>query len=180
MKRIFTLLLLICLLLPFTVYAEDEPFTLRNGYTWGMSDTEARLLALSDGFEIEYDTDLGVIYANVPVGDFSMHMLLSFSPAADDAIVPYPTLSAILYASDALPAQEAASMYNSLMLSLEALYGSPETTDGVKNAQWQLPDTSIALSRNQSIDSSLDENIPYTETCSVSYNESVQTKNNGL
>lgn len=67
MKRILCLVGLLTLLIPAPSLA--EPFTLRNGYAWGMTQKEAAALAQSEGLTSgDSNNDQIIVYRDVPLG----------------------------------------------------------------------------------------------------------------
>ena len=75
MKKCLIFLLAFCLLIPAFSIAE-EPFSLRNGYIWGMSMEDAQALAAQEGLLERREPRLTeflaeLCYADVPVGAYN-------------------------------------------------------------------------------------------------------------
>ena len=76
MKRLLAIVLLLLLVIPMTALAYT-PFTLRNGYYWGMPKEEILALAQQEGLGPNTSKGEGVVaFENVPVGKFSAEMWL--------------------------------------------------------------------------------------------------------
>lgn len=150
MKKTFSLILLAALLVSFSASAANEPFTLRNGYTWGMTRDEAFSLAESEGLILITPGQGYLQYINVPVGGYSAEMSLEFLEASDEVW----RLGCITYTFGIVngkpydPGNE--EMFSALLDGLTETYGEP-AEDGMgesgREITWILPDTRITLTR---------------------------------
>ena len=127
MKKRFAALLILCLFLPAFCSAE-EPFSLRNGYAWGMSMEAAQTLAAQEGIAEGREPRLGehlaaLYYADAPVGAYTADefCLEFFIPDGEPA-----QLSKCTYYFPKFDAKtgEAKSMLDDLTKALTDLYGT--------------------------------------------------------
>ena len=178
MKRILSLLFL-CLFLPAVALA-DEPFTFRNGYTWGMAQSDAEALAHDDGLYIDISNDPGILtYENVPAGDFTAATFqLVFKNSETGDITYHGTLSGIIYTFPSIQkdSNEAAAQLQSLVEALRNTYGEPADSSNI-SYKWKLPDTTIVLMRSFDTAYTDDTMIYYSITYRPSHNVIVR---NGL
>ncbi len=144
MKHHLSLLLalLTLLALPLTALAET-PFTLRNGYYWGMTKEAALALVEEEG--IGPDTSKGpsvIALQNVPFGNATAsQMLLAFDTEA-------LTLNRVIYSIGSVPEDhddELIALFNSLVQTLTDLYGAPDDTMSHISALWHLPNVEISV-----------------------------------
>ena len=133
LKRIFLFVLCACLLVGLSACGSsaekvedgkaNEPFTLRNGYTFGMSMEEVAALAEEEGLtkdeefsELDSRGQYNITFSNVPVSLFvAEKMMLIF----DENMF----LSALVYNFGFRPSSEAEGIIETLMQLLEDLYG---------------------------------------------------------
>ena len=162
-RSLITLLALLMLLaLPLVALAE-EPFTLRNGYYWGMTKEEAMTLAKDERLKFEAawsqkgEPSLGtrtgelVSYKEVPVGDYvANNFYLDLERQEDDSLLLY----AITYLFGAFQSDEYAkanAVFDGLEKGLTAVYGEPDEEESPSTLLWSLPDTTIMLKQWQSL-----------------------------
>ncbi len=146
MKKIGVFLVLLALVgaLSTTALASapTEPFSLRNGYYWGMSQDEVLKLAAEEGLEdIVKQDKWSLNFENVPVGDFSVSMSLSFT---------YSALSHIEYLFPSFPEDDKIGLEEQFTFLVRTLNTAYEPVVGVVGetytyASWDLPDTRIFL-----------------------------------
>ncbi len=145
MKKIGVFLVLLALVgaLSTTALASapTEPFSLRNGYYWGMSQDEALKLAAEEGLEdITSQGKTYLNFGNVPVGDLSVPMSLLFT---EDSSLYY-----ISYRFPSLPQDDTiglAEQFDFLVATLDSAYEPVVGDVGKFSGTWDLPDTRIFL-----------------------------------
>ena len=195
MKRIFLIALCSCLLVSLagcgSAEKANEPFTLRNGYTWGMPKEEILNLAKQErllgkeskedilakqerllGKESKEDT---MIFSEVPVGGFSAEMRLRFDVDMG--------LEAVGYFFPTVPKEECMDMFSTLTKELEALYGVYEAGDDGRSNNWQLHDTEIKIALLYGIidtDDGLEMGSEEMQECYIIYRGHTPITNSGL
>ena len=164
MKKIFILLLILCLLLGASAFAyfqffstptPPELFTLRNGYHWGMTKEEALALAVAEGLPKPEERNPEVVFGNVPLGE---NWTSSFHLLFDENLL----LSGIGYASNFLTLEEYTSMIEFFARSIESKYNvqpstlqPPPNFSALSEYTFELPDTIIYIGRVDDLSSSL-------------------------
>ena len=152
MKRFFSFVLVFFILACFSTHAiaskADAPFSLRNGYQWGMGMEQVLALAAEEGFTVpEYPLYAysWVTIEAVPVGRFTAtSMKLSFDKMDRLIRVSYS------FDVDSISFFEAQEITDWLAPSLKSLYGEPKTE--VDNEpfdviyEWETEDTRIRAS----------------------------------
>lgn len=140
MKRLLAIVLLLLLVIPMTALAYT-PFTLRNGYYWGMPKEEIFALAQQEGLGPNTSKGEGVVaFENVPVGKFSAEMWLSL----DDTL----RLRSIRYLFPGVPEDQLdqlTPMFDSLTQALTGVYGPSSPVIIPHFTVWKLPDTEVTL-----------------------------------
>jgi len=154
MKRVVTIVLIICIIVLIPVAAFSvEPFFLRSGFYWGMPKDEAMVLAEAEGLSLESeeatsDVSIVVQYNNVPVGE---HMAEIFSLAFHNSQETEFPLYLCTYSFPSLKnnSPESESMQDSLYSNLVSVYGEPSESSSdslpIVIVTWLLPDTKIEL-----------------------------------
>ena len=148
MKKTFILLMVFCLLgltLAPAFATDEDTFSLRNGYTWGMSREEALALAEAEGLVMEslYGTGLHFFAPNVPVGDFVADRFYLHFRELDGTIQLY---SMVYHFMRSFKLPHSADLQMASMLN--SLYGdTKQTYDQLFAGQnyWDLGHTTITL-----------------------------------
>ena len=156
MKRPLALLVVFCLSLLLCAPAfatAAQPFSLRNGYTWGISTKDALALTKEDGIVMEslYGTGRHFTATNVPVGHFIASRFSLFFREVDGELQLY----SMSYEFDAPEEEDEeresfAEPYqfpiNELKYVLDSLYGvSTLDRSFVDTYTWDLGHTTVTL-----------------------------------
>lgn len=135
MKRIFTLLLILCLALP--ILSDAEEFSIRNGIKWGMSSEQVNKLMIEEGYKLATSemSNLGryLIYKGVNVAGIDCNMLLIFFDS-DEIPKKLYGLQWIIYYRPSYSMLKAHNMltdYNTFFDVLTKKYSKPK-----KNLKW--------------------------------------------
>lgn len=165
MKKLLLITLAVALLLP--ALATAETFSLRNGYTWGMSVEDARALAAREGLTLVFDEEVGntdhcLGYEDVPVGDYAAYFSLLFYTLPDGGLA----LGQMSYGFGEVAAgsPEAEALQDHLQTNLTAKYGMgavPTLRGRYASLCWPLDDALVEL-----MDSSTS---PYSDPATVEY-----------
>ncbi len=145
MKKIGAFLVLLALVgaLSTTALASPpaEPFSLRNGYYWGMSQDEVLKLAAEEGLvDITSQGKTYLNFGNVPIGDLSVPMVLLFT---ENSALRY-----IEYRFPSIPEDDTialAEQFDFLTATLDSAYEPVAREIGMFTSVWDLPDTRIFL-----------------------------------
>ena len=150
MKRIAILLLILLLILP-TLASAQAPFSLRNGYTWGMPLQGVKTLAQQEdltyvGEELS-DGEYSLTYSNAPVGKYEAEELYMVFTSTDDGDFGLQ-LCLYIFPEEELSSSKAKDVFSYLQDSLTNLYGQP--SDSVREWSnaflcWSLDNTLIEL-----------------------------------
>ncbi len=150
MKKICVFALLLALVLPLApalspalsaTALADQPFTLRNGYHWGMSKAEAIQLAEEEGLEVVNGKNPEYVFLkDVPVGQYQTTMALAFNEQMTLHVISYIFPEPRAADRDTLLPQ-----FHSLREALVGLYGAISTESKNEYALWKLPDADILL-----------------------------------
>ncbi len=142
--RAFALLLALVLVLPLALSATAlaaQPFTLRNGYSFGMSRRDALALGAKEGLGENMSLNKRfVIFEDVPVGDSTARMILDFGQGA--------SLGSIMYQFPSPPNKEEAllvAQLHELEESMVSVYGPTSSVIEDRFVFWPLADVNISL-----------------------------------
>ena len=167
---LFLVIILLCFCNITMASATYTPFTLRNGYYWGMPKEEVLVLAREEG--LGPNTSKGekvVSFDNVPVGDFSVRMLLSLDESLQ--------LDSIYYLFPGVPEDQrdqVIAMFEKLTQALADVYGPSEPVIIPLLTIWKLPDTRIELTRGPVW------GIDGMRQCVITYKFDVPVRNGGF
>ena len=154
MKKNLALLVVFCLSLLLCAPAfatAAQPFSLRNGYTWGISTKDALVLTKEEGIVMEslYGTGRHFTAINVPVGDFIASRFSLFFREVDGELQLY----SMSYEFDA-PEEEESEAFakpyqfpiNVLKYVLDSIYGvSTLDRSFLDTYTWDLGHTTVTL-----------------------------------
>ena len=161
MKKTIALLLILCLLLSASAFAyfqffsapkAPEPFTLRNGYYWGMPKEEALALAAEEGLTEISDSNPMLYIRSVPVDEnYTSTFSLSFHDEGS-------LLNGMRYTIENVTEGEYLHMLEYFTHAIETKYNvSREDWTGNSSLPlyvFPLPDTNIAIMRSDPLDKS--------------------------
>ena len=179
MKKTLSLLVVFCLSLLLCAPAfatASQPFSLRNGYTWGISTKDALVLTKEEGIVMEslYGTGRHFTAVNVPVGDFIASRFSLFFRAVDGELQLY-SMSYEFDAPEETTGEISAIPYQSpiseLKRALDTLYGEAAPFPGFGEAHtWDLGHTTVILR------DTIDDLYPreaYRRVCAVYYAQNI-------
>ena len=150
MKKILAPLVAFCLFLLCTpaFATAAQPFSLRNGYTWGISTKDALALTKEEGIVMEslYDTGRHFTATNVPVGDYVASRFSLFFREVDGELQLY----SMSYEFDAPEKTKGKASVtpsvNELKYVLDSLYGvSTLDRSFLDTYTWDLGHTTVTL-----------------------------------
>ena len=158
MKKMLALLIIICLSLLLCAPAfatAAQPFSLRNGYTWGISTKDALALTKEDGIVMEslYGTGRHFTAINVPVGNFIASKFSLFFREVGGGLQLY-SMSYEFDAPEETESDEPPASYqspiNELKAALDNLYGEASLSYTFGDIYtWDLGHTTVTLRDTQ-------------------------------
>ena len=166
MKRLLSLVLvffiLACLSAPALASKVDEPFSIRNGYHWGMPREQVLALAAEEGLVAKSNAALrlgesedvpgdrsGNYYCNdVPVGRFIASTMYLFF--GDEVVYDTGCLTGIIYIIDfrGRGSVYADDVRRNIPATMKSLYGEPKRErldDSGGEYLWETKDTEISI-----------------------------------